>query len=95
LRNINFVNEIAENRPKPRSVEAASSDQNFHNIYAISTKIMPSNPIAFRAIESIFQFNGGAILQKERADKSHRRTGSGARKSAGKGTPRRTGSGTR
>jgi hypothetical protein len=35
----------------------------------------------------IFQLNGGAILQKERANKSHRRAGSGVRKSAGKGSP--------
>jgi hypothetical protein len=30
---------------------------------------------------------GGEILQKERADKSHRRTGNGTRKRSGKGTP--------
>jgi hypothetical protein len=48
---------------------------------------MLSTPIAFKAIESIFQFNGGEILQKKRVDKSRRRTGNGTRKRAGKGTP--------
>jgi hypothetical protein len=60
---------------------------NFHKTCPISTKIMPSTPIAFKAIESIFQFNGEAILQKKRVDKSRRRTGNGTRKRAGKGTP--------
>jgi hypothetical protein len=41
----------------------------------------------FRQIASIFQFNGGEILQKKRVDKSRRRTGSGTRKGAGKGSP--------
>jgi hypothetical protein len=43
----------------------------FHKNCAISTKIYQLTPVAFIAISSIFQFNGGAILQKERVDKSH------------------------
>jgi hypothetical protein len=42
----------------------------FHKNRAISTKIYQLSPVAFIAISSIFQLNGGAILQKERADKS-------------------------
>jgi hypothetical protein len=88
LWNIEFVNEIEKlSRETVLCRGGGQLAPNFHKIRAISTKIKPSRPIAFKAIESIFQFNGGEIFQKKRVDKSRRRTGTRVRKNTGKGTP--------
>jgi len=41
---------------------------NFHKKHAISTEIKVPNPLTFMPTRSIFQFTGGAIFQKERAE---------------------------
>jgi hypothetical protein len=71
----------------PLSVAAPSRRSHFHKNRLISTKIARKYMCASCLFASIFRINGGAILQKERADKSHRRTGNGTRKRSGKGTP--------
>ena len=54
-----------------RSHHSLCNSAHFHKRRLISTKKSLLIPLVFRAIKSIFQFNGGAILQKERVDKSH------------------------
>jgi hypothetical protein len=47
----------------------------------------PVNELPDGCVQMYLRDPAGAILQKERADKSHRRTRNGTRKRTGKGTP--------